>query len=50
MEVDMLEGMTAVPEALPIIFVGEIVVTFGRRGFIFGFLTPSGIQRPGIRN
>lgn len=34
----MLEGVAAVLEAKPIIYVGGVVITFGRRGFIFVFI------------
>ena len=49
-EGDMREGATTVPKAVPIIFVGGIVITSGRRGFVFVFLSPPDIQRSGIRN
>lgn len=39
-----------VPEPMPIIFVGGIVITFGRRGFLFVVLSPPEIQRSGTRN
>lgn len=36
-----------VPEPMPVVFVGRIVITFGRRGFIFVFPGLPEIQRSG---
>lgn len=46
----MLEGVTAVLEPMPVVVVGGVVITFGRRGFVFVFLSPGEVQRSGIRN